>query len=145
MEAQYHHTDENSPSPYGDSEAQAQETGTESSQQNKRKFHVPYTESLAQMTQSLSIFNELLDHKKEERDQLELYKEELMLAIKHVKEETFVHKAIQANFIRQSNFTDKFKQRHKRGNFFQEKEKKEITDVNPGVSNHQFASFSDYH
>lgn len=57
-----------------------------------------------------------------------------MLSIKHVKEETFAHRAIQANFIRQANFTDKFKQRHKRGNFFQVIEKKEIVEVNPEVS-----------
>ena len=86
------------------------------------------------MTQSLSIFNELLKHKKEERDQLETFKEDLMLEIKHVREEIFAHRAIQANFIRQSNFTDKFKQRHKRGNYFQVIEKKEIVDVNPEVS-----------
>lgn len=61
---------------------------------------MPYTESLAQMTQSLSIFNALLTHKKEEREQLEQLNEELRLDIKHVREETFAHKAIQANFIR---------------------------------------------
>ena len=104
----------------------------------KRKFHVPYTDSLAQMTKSLSIFNELLSHKKEEREHLQEYKDQLMLAIKHVKEETFTHKAIQANFIRGSNFKDKFKQRHKRGNYFQEIEKKEIVDVNPEVSSFHF-------
>ena len=86
------------------------------------------------MTKSLSIFNELLSHKKEEREHLQEYKDQLMLAIKHVKEETFTHRAIQANFIRGSNFKDKFKQRHKRGNYFQEIEKKEIVDVNPEVS-----------
>lgn len=68
-----------------------------------------------------------------------------MLSIKHVKEETFAHRAIQANFIRQANFNDVFVKRHQRGNFFREKEKKEIVDVNPEVSNHitkqQFADF----
>ena len=86
------------------------------------------------MTKSLSIFNELLSHKKEERDHLLEYKEQLMLSIKHVKEETFAHRAIQANFIRQANFNDAFVKRHQRGNFFQEKEKREIVDVNPEVS-----------
>lgn len=84
------------------------------------------------MTQSLSIFNGLLTHKKEEREQLEQLNEELRLDIKHIKEETFAHKAIQANFIRQANFTSKFKERHKKGNFFQVKEKKEIVEINPG-------------
>ena len=84
------------------------------------------------MTQSLSIFNGLLAHKKEERDQLERLNEDLRLDIKHVNEEIFAHKAIQANYIREANFTDKFKERHKNGNYFQVKEKKEIVDVNPG-------------
>ena len=66
-----------------------------------------------------------------------------MLEIKHVREEIFAHRAIQANFIRQSNFTDKFKQRHKRGNYFQVIEKKEIVDVNPEVSVQQL-TFSSY-
>ena len=79
------------------------------SKSGKRKFHVPYTDSLAQMTKSLSIFNELISHKKDERQQLQEYKEELMLSIKHVKEQTFAHQAIQANFIREANFTNVFK------------------------------------
>ena len=61
------------------------------------------------MTKSLSIFNELISHKKDERQQLQEYKEELMLSIKHVKEQTFAHQAIQANFIREANFTNVFK------------------------------------
>ena len=57
-----------------------------------------------------------------------------MLQIKQTNEAAFAQKAISANFIRQTNFVDKFKERNQKGNYFQEKEKKEIVEVNPLVS-----------
>ena len=70
------------------------------------------------MTRSLSIFNVLIKHKRNEKDQLNKLIDNLKLEIKHTNEATFTQKAISANFIRQTNFFDKFKERNQKGNYF---------------------------
>ena len=105
------------------------------------KYKVNYHESLAQMTASLQVYNQLLNEKKQERNTFSVRNSELALEIKHVREDEFLAKKIVNNFVREKRKKQKVTQRKKEGNYFGSIERTEIKNYNPNVSGYLISSY----
>ena len=75
-----------------------------------------------------------MDQKKDERKQLQDFKSEALLNIKHTQEATMALRKANAEIRRNNARTEKVTNRKQNGNYFQCKEKAEIVEVNPYVS-----------
>jgi hypothetical protein len=87
---------------------------------------VNYTESLHEMTKSLTIYDQLIEVKRTEKDQLIQAIKDMKLELKHTKENTKDYFAVEQDLCRETHKIEKqFRRKNEECFFFE----KEITEI----------------
>lgn len=92
----------------------------------RSQLQVNYTDSLAEMTKSLTIYDQMLAIKRKEREDLEEHIHELKLEIKHTKESRKKAVAIESDLFRENKKVKRVTKRKYQDSFFFRKEIAEI-------------------